>query len=156
MLTMTAATDLRDVRAELDARGFDRRLRRMGLLVVDGERQERIRLERDDEREQRTNPDRVQRAIHWRPASDVGHDVRQLVVRQVDVLQTWHRGRLPRMPDAVTDGAIPVSRCKAARDASIAAREIRRGPIAGDELIDDHSPAEVGAVTAVAGHPRLD
>jgi hypothetical protein len=84
------ATDLSDVLPELDAGDFDGRLHRVGLLVIDGERDEAVLGEGDDEREQRTDSDGSQLPIDRRPASHISHDVGQLVIRQIEELDGRH------------------------------------------------------------------
>ena len=51
---------------------------------------------------------------------------------------------------------IPVGRREVAGDAAGTARQIRRGPIADERLVDHHLPAEIGAVAGGAGDPRRD
>ena len=56
---MAPAAHLRDVRSEFHAGRFDRRVDRVRLLVVDGERREGVRTECDDEGEDRADADRL-------------------------------------------------------------------------------------------------
>ena len=128
----------------------------VGLLMVDLERRKGVRAERDDVREHRTDADRFHRSIDRRQAAGVGHDVRQLVVGQVEELGRRHRRRLAGAPHAVTDGTVPIGGSKSASDTAGAARQIRRGPVADDGLVDEHVTAEVGAVTSFTAHPCLD
>jgi len=58
----------------LDAGGFDRRLHRVRLLVIEIERDQRVRSERDDQGEQRADHDRVRRPVHRRTASNRRHE----------------------------------------------------------------------------------
>ena len=60
------------------------------------------------------------------------------------------------MPDAVANRAVPVRGGELSRDAAGAAGEIRCGPVADELLIDESFSAHVGAVAAVATHPRFD
>ena len=51
---------------------------------------------------------------------------------------------------------IPIGRRESSSNASGTAREIRCGPITDHRLVDEHFPAEIGAVTALAADACLD
>jgi hypothetical protein len=95
-------------------------------------------------------------AIDRRPAANVGDDVGQFVVREIDEFGRRHRRRLPSVADAVADGPIPIGGGEPSGHAAVAAGQVRRRPIADHHLIDEHATAEIGAMAAVAPDARLD